>query len=159
MRLIGIEPTHAAPEATALSTELQTHLVYHTIKFLDLQGVFIAFFAVVCYDKMQMVFREGKIMKQNRRPQRSGRLSDEQRRLLPVVIIPLIVIILMIIIVVADHAKDKNGAEPTEPTETVASTVEPETMEGETGEPETTEPETTVPEETEPADEFATDTL
>ena len=28
MRLIGIEPTHAAPEATALSTELQTHL-YH----------------------------------------------------------------------------------------------------------------------------------
>ena len=26
MRLIGIEPTHAAPEATALSTELQTHL-------------------------------------------------------------------------------------------------------------------------------------
>ena len=26
MHLIGIEPTHAAPEATALSTELQTHL-------------------------------------------------------------------------------------------------------------------------------------
>ena len=25
MRLIGIEPTHAAPEATALSTELQVH--------------------------------------------------------------------------------------------------------------------------------------
>jgi hypothetical protein len=25
MRLIGIEPTHAAPEAAALSTELQTH--------------------------------------------------------------------------------------------------------------------------------------
>ena len=33
MRLIGIEPTHAAPEATALSTELQTHLRYHTILF------------------------------------------------------------------------------------------------------------------------------
>ena len=31
MRLIGIEPTHAAPEATALSTELQTHLLYNTI--------------------------------------------------------------------------------------------------------------------------------
>ena len=26
MHLIGIEPTHAAPEATALSTELQMHL-------------------------------------------------------------------------------------------------------------------------------------
>ena len=25
MRLIGIEPTHTAPEAIALSTELQTH--------------------------------------------------------------------------------------------------------------------------------------
>ena len=27
MRLIGIEPTHAAPEATALSTELQARMV------------------------------------------------------------------------------------------------------------------------------------
>ena len=30
MRLIGIEPTHAAPEATALSTELQTHYIHDT---------------------------------------------------------------------------------------------------------------------------------
>ena len=30
MHLIGIEPTHAAPEATALSTELQMHLHYNT---------------------------------------------------------------------------------------------------------------------------------
>ena len=30
MRLIGIEPTHAAPEATALSTELQTHRIHDT---------------------------------------------------------------------------------------------------------------------------------
>ena len=30
MRLIGIEPTHAAPEATALSTELQTHHIHDT---------------------------------------------------------------------------------------------------------------------------------
>ena len=35
VRLIGIEPTHPAPEAGALSTELQAHmkshgLVYHT---------------------------------------------------------------------------------------------------------------------------------
>ena len=37
MRLIGIEPTHAAPEATALSTELQTHLYHDTILFLNLQ--------------------------------------------------------------------------------------------------------------------------
>ncbi len=30
MHLIGIEPTHAAPEATALSTELQMHRYYIT---------------------------------------------------------------------------------------------------------------------------------
>ena len=30
MRLIGIEHTHAAPEATALSTELQTHYINDT---------------------------------------------------------------------------------------------------------------------------------
>lgn len=37
MRLIGIEPTHAAPEATALSTELQTHYIYHTTTLLRMQ--------------------------------------------------------------------------------------------------------------------------
>lgn len=37
MRLRGIEPPHAAPEATALSTELQTHLQYHTIFLPKLQ--------------------------------------------------------------------------------------------------------------------------
>ncbi len=37
MRLRGIEPPHAAPEATALSTELQTHLLYNTIFSLKLQ--------------------------------------------------------------------------------------------------------------------------
>ena len=37
MRLRGIEPPHAAPEATALSTELQTHLLYYTIFSLKLQ--------------------------------------------------------------------------------------------------------------------------
>ena len=30
MRLRGIEPPHAAPEATALSTELQTHYIHDT---------------------------------------------------------------------------------------------------------------------------------
>ena len=30
MRLRGIEPPHMAPEAIALSTELQTHLFYYT---------------------------------------------------------------------------------------------------------------------------------
>lgn len=40
MRLIGIEPTHAAPEATALSTELQAHLYYNTILFGIVQVVF-----------------------------------------------------------------------------------------------------------------------
>ena len=39
MRLRGIEPPHAAPEATALSTELQTHLLYNTIFSLKLQVV------------------------------------------------------------------------------------------------------------------------
>ncbi len=44
MRLIGIEPTHAAPEATALSTELQTHLLYHTIICPSVQAKFLTFF-------------------------------------------------------------------------------------------------------------------
>ena len=43
MRLIGIEPTHAAPEATALSTELQTHHLYNTIFFLMMQAKFSIF--------------------------------------------------------------------------------------------------------------------
>lgn len=43
MRLIGIEPTHAAPEATALSTELQTHLLYITT-FFQKNQVVISFF-------------------------------------------------------------------------------------------------------------------
>ena len=43
MRLIGIEPTHAAPEATALSTELQTHLYHDTILFSNLQGDLLIF--------------------------------------------------------------------------------------------------------------------
>ena len=38
MRLIGIEPTHAAPEATALSTELQTHHIYDTTTYRMLQA-------------------------------------------------------------------------------------------------------------------------
>lgn len=41
MRLRGIEPPHAAPEATALSTELQTHLYYITILFKKLQLLFL----------------------------------------------------------------------------------------------------------------------
>ena len=38
MRLIGIEPTHAAPEATALSTELQTHHIHDTTTYRMLQA-------------------------------------------------------------------------------------------------------------------------
>lgn len=38
VHLIGIEPTHTAPEAIALSTELQMHLIYSTIFFRDWQG-------------------------------------------------------------------------------------------------------------------------
>ena len=40
MRLRGIEPPHAAPEATALSTELQTHLLYLTTLFQKMQADF-----------------------------------------------------------------------------------------------------------------------
>ena len=47
MRLRGIEPPHAAPEATALSTELQTHLNHDTIFLRDLQGVFCCFFIII----------------------------------------------------------------------------------------------------------------
>ena len=44
VRLIGIEPTHPAPEAGALSTELQAHmklrsLVYHT--FSKMKSIFL----------------------------------------------------------------------------------------------------------------------
>ena len=102
-------------------------------------------------------------MMQNKKPQGKRQLSDEQRRLLPVVIVPLIVIILMVIIVIADRSKEKAGPETTAPTQTVAETMESETAESPEGETmETGEAgieETTGPEETEPADEFATDTL
>ena len=47
MRLRGIEPPHAAPEATALSTELQTHLRYHTILFLKMQEESCIFFKIL----------------------------------------------------------------------------------------------------------------
>ena len=43
MRLIGIEPTHAAPEATALSTELQMHLQQYK-QFIKKNQVFFLFF-------------------------------------------------------------------------------------------------------------------
>ena len=49
MRLRGIEPPHAAPEATALSTELQTHYTYNTTIFTELQEGFIDFLLTVCY--------------------------------------------------------------------------------------------------------------
>lgn len=109
-------------------------------------------------------------MKQNRRPQRKGRLGDEQRRLLPVVIVPLIVIILMIIIVVADRSKEKNGENGMGSTQSTESSVAPETMGSDetdvtgTGaggsQAETAEsPAETEPVETEPADAYATDTF
>ncbi len=47
MRLIGIEPTHTAPEAIALSTELQTHLLYCTIFFPELQALILLLFKFV----------------------------------------------------------------------------------------------------------------
>ena len=47
MRLRGIEPPHAAPEATALSTELQTHLHYDTIFSQKLQALFLSLFFII----------------------------------------------------------------------------------------------------------------
>lgn len=54
MRLIGIEPTHAAPEATALSTELQTHHGYNTTVWERLQVKFFdrAYFLTDDFRKM-----------------------------------------------------------------------------------------------------------
>ena len=49
MRLIGIEPTHAAPEATALSTELQTHLLYNTTLGPKIQ-VFFSNFSICSHN-------------------------------------------------------------------------------------------------------------
>lgn len=50
--------------------------------------------------------------------QRRGKLSAEQRRLLPVVAIPLVVMILMAIIVFADWKKKDNQADPAAATDT-----------------------------------------
>ena len=47
MHLIGIEPTHAAPEATALSTELQTHPHNNTIFSQKLQALFLSLFFII----------------------------------------------------------------------------------------------------------------
>lgn len=108
-------------------------------------------------------------MKQNRKPQRKGRLGDEQRKLLPVVIVPLIVIILMIIIVVADRGREKNGENEVGSTQSMESSVAPETMGSDetdvngtgTGESqaESDNPAETEPVETDPADAYATDTF
>jgi hypothetical protein len=59
VRLIGIEPTHPAPEAGALSTELQAHtfsknivLIYYSKLLEKKQGVFeifLIFFAAAAY--------------------------------------------------------------------------------------------------------------
>lgn len=43
MRLRGIEPPRMAPEAIALSTELQTHWHYYSAKNEKLQVLFINF--------------------------------------------------------------------------------------------------------------------
>ena len=47
MRLTGIEPAHTAPEAIALSTELQTHLLYHTIFFPEPQALILLIFKML----------------------------------------------------------------------------------------------------------------
>ena len=54
MRLRGIEPPHAAPEATALSTELQTHLLYITTFFQKNQVVISFFFTGLPQPKMEV---------------------------------------------------------------------------------------------------------
>ena len=54
MRLIGIEPTHAAPEATALSTELQTHLLYNTTLGSKIQ-VFFSNFSICSHNSVSQL--------------------------------------------------------------------------------------------------------
>ena len=60
MHLIGIEPTHTAPEAIALSTELQMHLLYSTINSYNAQEyllIFIIFFVKI---KRRLILQEVK---------------------------------------------------------------------------------------------------
>lgn len=51
MRLRGIEPPHMAPEAIALSTELQTHWCYYSVKVKKLQVVLKNFFEKFLWKK------------------------------------------------------------------------------------------------------------
>lgn len=58
MHLIGIEPTHAAPEATALSTELQMHLLYSTIESLKAQEYLLIFVCFFVRMKRRVILQE-----------------------------------------------------------------------------------------------------
>lgn len=54
VHLIGIEPTHTAPEAIALSTELQMHLIHSTIRCFKAQEYLLIF--IVFFVKMERRF-------------------------------------------------------------------------------------------------------
>ena len=60
MRLIGIEPTHAAPEATALSTELQTHLLYITTFFQKNQVVISFFYRTAAVQNGSLIIADNR---------------------------------------------------------------------------------------------------
>ena len=82
MRLIGIEPTHAAPEATALSTELQTHLYHDTILFSYLQGDLLIFWAH--FDMIVLSFGGYDFMRHDWKFLREKDTDTQKKMLLPV---------------------------------------------------------------------------
>lgn len=60
MHLIGIEPTHTAPEAIALSTELQMHLLYSTIRSYNAQEYLLIFIGFFVKMKRRFILQEVK---------------------------------------------------------------------------------------------------
>lgn len=62
MHLIGIEPTHAAPEATALSTELQMHLLHSTIDSFKVQEYLLIFVCFFVRIGRRLILREVRLI-------------------------------------------------------------------------------------------------
>lgn len=60
MHLIGIEPTHTAPEAIALSTELQMHLLHSTIRCFKAQEYLLIFIVFFVRMKRRFILQEVK---------------------------------------------------------------------------------------------------
>lgn len=94
-------------------------------------------------------------MNREHRFRKTGRLDEEQKKLLQVLAVPLVVILLIIVIVIADRVKKKEETPLAASAETMESTEAP-ISEAAAEAPETTSGET---EPAEPVDPFETDTL